>query len=200
MAFVRQNALFSILKMRKISLCSLEDLTKIIKVKIKSILTKKISETKLGPTDPDGIPRIKPSWKALCLLSSPLRILFILLVPNFSSLGAFLSHFCGVCYEVWEFMKYLSYVALQKKPCFTFSPLHGVVTCHILNGEMIKSNEYNVTEIIAKVGRGEMRKERWGRQIVHIILVNISQFAKANWLNSQFFQYSIDLQNNLFIL
>lgn len=54
-----------------------------------------------------------------------------------------------------------SYVALQEKPCFTFSPLHGVVTCHILNGEMIKGNECNVTGVITKVGRGEMRKERF---------------------------------------
>lgn len=61
MAFVRQNELFSILKMRKISLCSLEDLKKNNKSKNEiNPYQKKIQKPRLGPTDPDGILRIKP--------------------------------------------------------------------------------------------------------------------------------------------
>lgn len=71
-------------------------------------------------------------------LSLPLRILFILFVPNFSSLWAFLNHFCGVWYEVWEFMKHLFYTTLQEEPRFIYNPLHGVVGCHMLIGEMSK--------------------------------------------------------------
>lgn len=43
-------------------------------------------------------------------------------------------------------MKYLSYAALQDKPCFILSPLHGLVGGHLLNREMNERNECDVTE------------------------------------------------------
>lgn len=35
-------------------------------------------------------------------------------------------------------MKYLPYTALQEELCSTICPLHGVVGCRMLNGEMNK--------------------------------------------------------------
>ena len=58
-------------------------------------------------------------------------------------------------------MKYLSYAALQDKPCFILSPLHGLVGGHLLNREMNERNEWrNECDVTEKGTNTKVEKRR----------------------------------------